>query len=79
MHVMLSPQTISANIRDALDVLDLSANCYGDGNHTRQASSESVPGMPPCKKLFATQRPVMVNLGRSPPVCVSDIHTVCHW
>lgn len=80
MHVILLLQTIITNIRDALNILNLSENCCGDGtqgdenNHIKPASSESVPGMPPCKKLFTAQTPVMVNLRSSPAVCVSDIH-----
>lgn len=69
---MLSPQTILANIKKALDVLNISASHRGD--RIRPSTSESVPSMPPCKKLFSTQRPPMLNDGTSPPVCVSDMH-----
>lgn len=71
---MLSPQTILANIRSALDIVHL----Y-HGDRIRHASAEhgvgEVLGMPPCKKLF-TQPPVQLNHGTSPLVCVSNMHTV---
>ena len=84
MHIIPSSQKILANIREALDVLNLSANSCGENHNDRNdqirsASSECVPGMPPCKKMFTAQRPVMANPGRCPPMCVSDTDMVCQW
>ena len=50
--------------------LDLPVDHYED--HIRQASSESVPGMLSCKNcLQHRDRPVMLNHGTAPPLCVS--------